>query len=170
MWMIAVWSRVRAAGAFLWGIAARYPFPALCVALALFSAWSWNGWNKSEARRKSDAVAFQQASDKARQAQADLRARETIAYQGKASHANTSHAIARGDSRAATDRYVAARRVRTDGSCSAAQSIGQADPTRLREDVPGESFVAVSEADVQRAAEWQTYAIELRKWAISVSE
>jgi hypothetical protein len=151
-----------------WDFARRNPLLALCAILAALSAYSWHGWNVSEAKRKADAVAFQTASDQAKTAQAALRAKEEANYVEQAHKADAHFAAVRADGRAGTDRFIADHRVQPQGDCRPAIAFRETDPAGQPEAVPS-TAVMVDEADVRRAAEWQSYAIALHDWAVSVS-
>ena len=141
----------------------------LPCALLLISAITWGAWEKVRADGWQDyAHQLERASQAAQRAQEALRDQERTQYQERAHAAATRYAALLAAAGNDTARYVALHRVQD--SCSPAEPIGKADPAGVRQDVPADSFVAVSEPDVQACSDATAYAIALREWALSVGE
>lgn len=140
-----------------------YPWQAAFIALALWGAYERHqhvGW-RDYAKRLENASAAATAAQKA------MRDAETKAYQEKARVADANHLEGLDRARTDTARYIAAHRVRSNGSC-AAQPQREADPSAEPQAVPS-ATVMVAEADVQRAAEWQSFGVACHDWALSIS-
>lgn len=151
------------------GLVTRWPRECSIVALLCLSAWLWRGWSHERAGRKSDAVAFQQASDEARTRQAELRAAEQADYERKADAADQKHAVAVADARSSTDRFIVRNRVQPNGGQCAPVSEREAGAAQDPAPMPS-TPVLVDEADVRRAAEWQAYGVACHDWALSVTK
>lgn len=148
----------------LWGWLQRNPLLCLCAGLALWGAYERHqhvGW-RDYAKRLESASAAASAAQKA------LRAAETKAYQEKADAADANHLEGLDRARTATRAYVDAHRVRPEGGSCAAQPEREADHAAEPQAMPS-APVLVAETDVQRAAEWQAYAVALHDWALSIS-
>ena len=149
----------------VWGFIKSNPLPALCAVLACYGVWEHHraqGW-------ADYAHKLESASQAARKAQEALREQERKDYQEKADEADTEYRAALAGARSDTARYIAAHRVQPS-RVSPAQPVSEADPAGVRPALPADSFVAVSEPDVQACSEATIFAVKLREWALSVSQ
>lgn len=79
----------------------------------------------------------------------------------------------RTDAMAAAERYIAANRVRYQAPRSVSERPPSAAEDRdsgLREEVPADTFVAVTDDDVRACTDVTAYALELRGWALKLNE
>ncbi len=160
------WAFLRAKLAGVVQFVAKCPLCAVCALLAI-----WGAYERHQAAKwHHRAEQCQMASQAAAKAQEALRAQERATYQEKAHEADQEYKAALADARDATSRYVATHRVivSSGGQC-APVAVSEADPAGIRQELPA-GAVVVSEADLRAAAEWQTYALDLRKWALSVTQ
>lgn len=124
LWLLSAMGWLRGAFRAALGIATRYPMQAALCAALLACAWCWHGWDVSEARRKSDAAAFQRVMDAGRANLAALKAAK--AAEDTRQSANTRRIDdatqpARAAALAAADTYAAAHHcLRTPGPIAAA--------------------------------------------------
>ena len=150
------------------GRAALAIIAALALALAGVTLWgSLERSGRLAALAARDAC--QQASQAAKQAQDQLRAKERAEVKENAAHADQEHAAARPRVLAANDAYAGAHRVRAESDRSAPVAVSSPDSAGVRESVPADSLVAVSEADLQACSLATEYAVSLREWAISAT-
>lgn len=141
----------------------------MLVALALCALWGL--YQRHEANKwHNRALACQTASQAAAAQTKAMREAEAKAYQEKAIHADQEHAAALADARAATADYIRTHRVRPSGGVSAPVAIGQAEDTRQPEAVPSDSFVSVSESDLQACTAATVYAVTAHDYLMSIGE
>jgi hypothetical protein len=140
--------------------------------LGLFAAfgWAWNGWSAEKALRQADRAAYGQA-----QAEAALLAKRAVdaveaRYRRNADNADRSHTEALADARSLTDAHIARMRTKA-AACPAGGAVASAegDVASVPEPV-STGLVLVDPADVQRAADWQTYGLACRAWALTITE
>jgi hypothetical protein len=147
-------------------------FGALAV-FGLFAA-SWHyrhAYHDEKALRKADRAAYVAAQSEATlTAQRALEATEAR-YQEKANAADEKTALAVSAARAATADYAGRMRVKAP-SCasSAAVAASQSDGARVPETVPADTFVAVSDADLQACGVNTATLLQAREWALSITE
>lgn len=166
----------RLTGAFsaLLGWIGRYPWQAACLALLLASAWLWRGWNGERAGRLADNLAADAAMKSvmdaseanAAAAQAQVKAVEAKSAE-LAKDADHAHELALQNARTATDRFIAANRVRPGqgGSCPAPAPAEGNDPG-VPPEVPSDPLVFVREPDLQALVEWATVGVEAHNHAV----
>jgi hypothetical protein len=152
----------------------QYPWQAALIASLCLSGWLWRG--RQEARVNAakwetaygdQRLAYEKASQDAHDlAVAQVKAVEARSEQ-KAKEADHAHEIALRVARSATDRFVAANRVRPDqvGSCPA-PSASEGNGPGLPPEVPSDPIVAVREPDLQALVEWATVGVEAHNHAV----
>lgn len=149
-----------------------YPLQCALITSLCLSAWLWRGWHGEHAGRAADmarvAAAQVEADRIAQQALAETERR----YRMKANEADAHYNAQLADARDATARYIASHRVRADGSHSTGQAVASArgGSPGVPETVPSpDSFVAVSQSDVQACADLYVYALAAHDWALSIA-
>lgn len=145
----------------------------LAVALLGLSLASWHyrsAYHAERALRQADRAAYAQA-----QAEAALIAKRALdaaeaRYRRIADNADRSHTEALVDARSATDAYIGRMRTKA-AACPAQRAVASAQGggASVPANVPAE-LVLVDPADVQRAAEWQTYGLACRAWALTLGK
>lgn len=104
---LAIWKVLSGLADTLLGLIAKYPWQALCAALALLSAWSWRGWSHEQAAHRADKAACA-----ARWAQANALAEQKKADAHVVATENThAHQVLAASELAAADRYKRAHSV-----------------------------------------------------------
>lgn len=136
---------------------------ATLAALAIFTGiqtlrLSWTQTALEKCRHESDNFTFSIEA----QTQAEVGRQKGIANVADTKHKAEAPAI-----RAATDRFIAGNRVRTEATDSNA-SAATAD-TGVPENLPANPFVAVSDSDVHACGEWVNYGINAHDWAMNLA-
>lgn len=158
----------------IWALILRHRVPiALAVALLGLFAASWHyrsAYHAERALRQADRASYSQA-----QAEAALIAKRALdateaRYRSKANDADREHQTRLADARSATDAYLGRMRTKT-AACpsSGAVASAQGGVASVPEPV-SRGLVLVDPADVQRAADWQTYGLACRAWALTITE
>lgn len=146
----------------------RYLVTALLGALVMTALWGRYEANRAEGWRDY-AHRLERASRAAAAATKTLREREAAQAKEKADVAQRDYRATVAAVRSATDRHVAANRVRSASSVSGTLPVDQAGAAPICANVP-DGAVLASEADMRAAAEWQAYGLALREWALSVTQ
>lgn len=158
----------------IWALILRYRVPiALAVAILglLLASWHYrSAYHAEKALRQADRAAYGQA-----QAEAALLAKRALdaaeaRYRRIADNADRSHTEALADARSRTDVHISRMRTKA-AACPAQRAVASAEGSGagVSEPVPT-GLVLVDPADVQRAAEWQTYGLACRAWALKLAE
>ena len=158
----------------IWALILRHRVPiALAVALLGLFAASWHyrsAYHAEKALRRADRASYLQA-----QAEAALIAKRALdaveaRYRRNADNADRSHNEALANARSATDAYLGRMRTKT-AACPAGGAVapGEGSTASVPEPV-SRGLVLVDPADVQRAADWQTYGLACRAWALTITE
>lgn len=150
----------------------RYRLPIAVAGLLLALWWALAGWRAEKALRERDRATYALAQAQAEtKAIAALQATEAR-YRDKANDADQTYQAGLADARTASDRFIAANRVRgkaarceTGGTVASAEG---ADPG-VSADLPQE-LVLVDSADVRAAGEWQEFGTQCRAWALTLGE
>ena len=155
----------------LWGVASRHPWQAALIVAVLAAGWQWRG--KQQAL---DALAKCQtesaAKDAASKANAAAQLAQKRAWEAKstalAKDADNAYTQGMADARTATDRYIAANRMRPQASrISAPRASGEGKDTGVPESLPADpGLVGVSESDLQACAGAVTYGIAAHNNAV----
>lgn len=118
--------------------------------------------------RIAEHESWRRASDAALAAAQAQKAAVEARYAAQAKEADHEYATDLADARAATDRYIASHRVpgktvadHRSSASAAAQGSGAGVPA----DVPDNSIVVVSDADVRACTNATTYAVKAHDWA-----
>lgn len=120
--------------------------------------------------RIADRVAYANAQADAARIARDALTHQEAVYRAKAQDADHAHALELADARTATDRYIAAHRVRSQvaGSASGTTSTAAArDGSGVPARVPSNG-VMVAESDVHACTEAVIYANKAHDWALSL--
>jgi hypothetical protein len=154
-------------------ILARWRFGlSIAAAVAVFglivASWHYrNAYHAEKALRRADRALYVQAqAEAARIAQEALRHQEHI-YVTKAQEIEHEYVVKIANARSATDRYIAAHRVRGQtvaGVASPAIIITESGNPGLPQDLPADAIM-VSERDVQACTEASIYAVSAHDWA-----
>ena len=147
---------------------------ALAVALLGLTLASWHyrsAYHAERALRQADRAAYGQA-----QAEAALIAKRALdateaRYRSKANDADREHQTRLVDARSATDAYLGRMRTKA-ASCPASGAVASAEGggAGVPANVPADSFVAISDSDVQACAAATIYAIEAHNWAMTLAK
>ncbi len=148
------------------GIAGALAF----LGLALAANHYRHAYHAEKALRKADRAAYGQAQTEAALiAQRALEATEAR-YRRQADEADRNHNAGLADARSRTDAYLARMRTKA-ASCPASGAVAPAEDHGAGVPAPvPQELVLVDSADVQRAAEWQTYGLACRAWALTITE
>lgn len=158
----------------LLGLVRRYPLHAALIASLCLAGWLWLGKTAAEgerdaeiAGRKADWVLYEQASAANRAAQiAQVKAIEAE-YERQAKDAQHAYDIALQGARTATDRYIAANRVRAGGCVSPASAPGEGSNPGIPAELPADSgMVAIRETDLQALVEWLAIGVSEHNRAV----
>jgi hypothetical protein len=138
----------------------------LLLAIALLALWGL--YQRHDAHKwHQRADACQQASQAAQRAQEALRTQERTTYAHQAAEADRRHIDDLASARAATDAFIRQHRVQPQGHSGPAEPIGQASPAPVPADLS--TGIVVDERDVRAAAEWQSFGLACRDWALSIT-
>lgn len=152
-----------------------HPKEAALIALALACVWLWRGWNAEQdahALTKQDHKLELDRRDAASQANLAAALAQVKLVEAKsaqlAKDADHAHELALQDARSATDRYIAANRVRprAGGSCPAAAATEGNDPG-VPAGLPADTgMVAVRETELQAFVDWVTFGVAAHNHAV----
>ncbi len=167
IWLLRLLGWGRTALSALVGFIGRYPWQAACIALLCLSGWLWHGKSEAIAGRAADRAAYVAAQEEAEMRALAAKAETERKYERIATDADLSHARALADARAATDRYIAARRVRPEAAACSASGSDPA-PGNPHSELPAgmPSGVVMAEADVRACSDLYDYAVSAHEWAV----
>lgn len=161
---------LKALPAWIWPIAALVVFSGV-------QTWRASHWKDQaqlcEAGRKQDRDSYVQAQkDAATKALAE-KARIEAEHAAQAERAQHDYEEQVDEARDATARYIVDHRVRAEssgGSSSGSTSTASDRGAGVSPGVSSDTFVAVSESDVQACSQAVSYALAARTWALGIAE
>lgn len=134
------------------------------IALAAFVLWIWRlddlretykaKWHDTQ---QEYAIFRKEMTDRTTQAIAKEKA------QAKAADKEYAHAL--NDARDDTDRYIAAHSVRQERVCTSPAT--PAPSAGVSQELPADTFVAVSDSDVRACSEAVIYAVSAHNWSVN---
>jgi hypothetical protein len=155
----------------LLGLIRRYPLQMALIAALCLAGWQWRG--KQQALDKLARCETESAAkDAASKANAAAQLEQKRAWEAKstalAKDADNAYTQGMADARTATDRYIAANRVRPPANrLSAPRASGQGNDPAIPESLPADTgLVGVSESDLQACAGAVTYSIAAHNNAV----
>ena len=132
------------------------------IPIAALSLYAWR-LDSLRASYKADLANVRREYAAFRKDITDRTAAALAKEKEQARAADQSHEKQLADARSATDRYIAANRVRTPGSChSPAPATADAG---VPQEVSSSPLVAVSDSDVRACTDAVIYAVEAYRWA-----
>lgn len=146
----------------------------LVLALALVGLWGLYQHHEATKAREEAAKwhkladQCQMASQQAQKTQEALRAQEAKDYHDKAAMADAKYAADLDRVRAATRAYADSHRVQALRA-STAQPVSASGSAGVHEGVPADSFVAISDVDLQKCSTDATYAVGAYNFGQSIS-
>ena len=167
-----LWGRLRSAGAWL----STHPLVAICCAMALLCLLSWHEWSvkaRQVARLTAEIARFHDAQAQAADiAQEALHHQEAV-YLQKAKETDDAYQAQLADARTATDRYIAAHRVRADSAGgpgpAPATAEGQSAQSGNRSGASPD-MVAVTAPDIEVCTVNTKRLEAVREWAVSLGQ
>lgn len=135
----------------------------------LAAVWFWHG--ESHWRQKAETCAIGRKADRAEYdklvaAANTAKAEAESRYARNAKEAQHEYQIGLAEARAATERYIAAHRLRPAAAPAVAPSTTQSGSAAVPADVPADSVV-VSASDVRACTAATNYALKAHDWAIT---
>jgi hypothetical protein len=124
-------------------------------------------YNAQKALRRADKAAYTQAQTEAARIAREALLHQEHIYISKAKEIEHEYVVKIANARSATDRFIAANRVRGQaaaGNASGAIASTQGSGAAVSASVPADAIM-VSERDVQACTEASIYAVSAHDWA-----